>query len=317
MPAYVIALICIASFIGFVLLVLLAGGIYIFNKVFKRKQQPILGSLGGASEQKKNIVVPMRKEALEKLDSYTYEPMNIKADDGLKLVGRLYRTSSANPKGLLVCAHGYNSNPLRVYAYITPYLLEDGWDCLLINLRAHADSEGKYSGFSILEQEDVRCWLTHVVDKYKKIFLYGHSMGAATMGLAASRPLPINVKGVIFDCGFSNAKDVIYRVLPKKLMTFIKPMFWIADLIARIVCGFSYLSKNNELRNNIQKTQLPFLFIHGTKDEVVPIEHGYELDKLCPTEHTFNVFEGAEHMASIYLEPERYIKLVKEFINKY
>ena len=317
MPAYVIALICIASFIGFVLLVLLAGGIFIFNKVFKRKQQTILGSLEGASEQKKNIVVPMRKEAIEKLDSYTYEPMNIKADDGLKLVGRLYRTSSANPKGLLVCAHGYNSNPLRVYAYITPYLLEDGWDCLLINLRAHADSEGKYSGFSILEQEDVRCWLTHVVDKYKKIYLYGHSMGAATMGLAASRALPLNVKGVIFDCGFSNPKDVVKNGIDKKWHKIVIPMFYAADLIARLVAGFSFMSKKSELRNNIQNTKIPFIFIHGDKDDVVPIEMGYELDKLCPTEHTFNVFKNAEHMGSLYLEPERYIGLVKEFINKY
>ena len=69
MPAYVIALICIASFIGFILLVYLAGGIYIFQKIFKRKkQQSILGSLDGASEQKKNIVVPKRKEAIEKLE---------------------------------------------------------------------------------------------------------------------------------------------------------------------------------------------------------------------------------------------------------
>ena len=43
----------------------------------------------------------------------------------------------------------------------------------------------------------------------------------------------------------------------------------------------------------------------------------YEMDKACPTEHSVNIFEGAEHMASIYIDPERYIKLVKEFINKY
>ena len=317
MPIYAIVLICVAGLLFLYLLGIFAGGAYIFKKLCKRKKSSLMGDPSHISEQKRDIVNPMRKEAIEKLDSFPYEVMNIHSDDGLRLSGRLYKTSKPQSKGLLLCMHGYNSNPLRVYAYITPYLLEDGWDCLLISSRAHADSDGKWCGFSILEQEDIRCWLTHLVDKYPRIFLYGHSMGAATMGMAASRTLPPQVKGVIFDCGFSNPKDVVKNGIDKKWHKIVIPMFYAADLIARLVAGFSFMSKKSELRNNIQNTKLPFIFIHGDKDDVVPIEMGYELDKLCPTEHTFNVFKDAEHMGSLYLEPERYIGLVKEFINKY
>ena len=316
METYKIVLITIAVFVGFIILAYMLIGLYFFNRMFKRKENSLLGSTKNRSKQRLEIINPMRMDAIQKLENISFEVLSIMSDDGLKLTGRLYKTTSKQCKGLIYCLHGFNSNPLRVYAYITPYLLEDGWDCLLVSARAHADSEGKWSGFSCLEQEDVRCWLIKLVQQYKTIYLYGQSMGAATMALAASKTLPPQVKGVIFDCGFSAPIDVILSKVPSKAKALSYPMFIFADMFARMIGHFSFLSKKNQAKNTIQNAKVPFLFIHGDSDEVVPVEEGYIMDKVCPTPHTLNIFTGAEHMASIYLEPDRYLSLVKNFINQ-
>ena len=318
MPVWGIIIICIGCLIGLLVMAYIFLGIFFVYKFFKRKDTPLLGATEGISEQRKNIINPARAEAIKNLESIPYEDIKIKSDDGLLLAGRLYKTSKDTSKGLIICMHGFHSNPLRVYAYITPHFLEDGWDALLISARAHADSEGKWCGFSMLEYEDVCAWLMPMLDRYSKIYLYGQSMGAATMGLVSGKKLPPQIKGIIWDCGFSSPiKEFLFNVKKKALRPIAYPMFLTGALVAKLKFGFNYLSKKYEAKEQIKKATVPFIFMHGTSDEVVPYEMVYEMDKACPTEHSVNIFEGAEHMASIYIDPARYIKLMKEFINKY
>ena len=44
-----------------------------------------------------------------------------------------------------------------------------------------------------------------------KIILAGISMGASTVLMAAGKPLPKNVIGVLADCGFSSPKEIIKK----------------------------------------------------------------------------------------------------------
>jgi hypothetical protein len=62
----------------------------------------------------------------------------------------------------------------------------------------------------------------------RKIILTGVSMGASTVLIAAGEKLPENVIGVLADCGYSNAKEIICSVIrsmklpPKLLYPFVK-----------------------------------------------------------------------------------------------
>ena len=38
-------------------------------------------------------------------------------------------------------------------------------------------------------------------------------MGASTVPMTASKELPENVIGVLADCGFTSAKDIMYKVI--------------------------------------------------------------------------------------------------------
>lgn len=61
--------------------------------------------------------------------------------------------------------------------------IEMGYNALIIDQRAHGNSQGKYRGMGYLECKDLKEWINFIVDKDKnsKIILYGVSMGATTV----------------------------------------------------------------------------------------------------------------------------------------
>ena len=72
-----------------------------------------------------------------------------------------------------------------------------GHNLLLIDERAHGRSEGRTITFGIQERWDVESWARFAVERFGadvQIILYGVSMGAATVLMAAGLDLPENVK---------------------------------------------------------------------------------------------------------------------------
>ena len=73
-------------------------------------------------------------------------------------------------------------------------------------------------------------WVDFAVKKFPecKLILTGVSMGASTVLMAAAKPLPENVVGVLADCGFTSAREIMYEVIkqmglpPKVSYPFVK-----------------------------------------------------------------------------------------------
>lgn len=87
------------------------------------------------------------------------------------------------------------------------YLHEHQCDVLFIEHRCCGDSEGNYITFGAKEQWDVQQWAVYMAERNKEklpIYLYGQSMGAASVLMASGHTLPPEVKGLIADCGFQS-----------------------------------------------------------------------------------------------------------------
>lgn len=68
----------------------------------------------------------------------------------------------------------------------------------------------------------------------------------------------------------------------------------------------------------VAQNQVPFMILHGTKDEVVPLNDSEQLyEKLSENHHTVDLIEleGAVHMDEAYLQPE-ISQLIVDFINE-
>jgi alpha-beta hydrolase superfamily lysophospholipase len=305
----------LGSFVALALIFFIFGGLFFFLTTYKRKDTSLYPSEPSkkATEQKK----ARHKERIKEIDNVETIPcqiLDIESFDGTRLVGRLYRANDGNEnRRLVICIHGYMSNGRRCFGGFVPILNGMGLDALVIDNRAHGESDGKYTGFTVLDRVDVKCWVENIKDKYDDIYLFGSSMGASTAGLVTA-DLP-EIKGLVFDCGFTEPIEAFRTRVGDKVPPFVsEPTFFFGRMWCKMILGFDF--KKVSTLEEMKKIQCPVLFIQGAKDTIVPKEMAEAMYEACPSENKkLEIFEEAEHGASFYVERERYVALLEEFFN--
>ncbi len=253
------------------------------------------------------------KGMVTKLLETPYEDVEMRSHDGLRLHARLYLTSPEAPVEIQL--HGYRSLSLRDFSGGACEAIDKGHNVLLIDQRAHGKSEGNTISFGALEVEDCLGWIKFVKELFGeeiKIILMGISMGAATVLLASARELPPNVKGIIADCPYSSAKEIITRV-GYRMRYPMKLLYPFLKLGAKLFGGFSV--EDAEPIGIIDKARVPILLIHGENDDFVPHEMSVKLKEKNPNIH-FHTFPEAEHGTSYCVDPERYRQTVNDFLGE-
>ena len=152
---------------------------------------------------------------------------------------------------------------------------------LLIDERAHGESEGTYIGFGTMDRYDGMEWIKWMIQEIgqdAQILLHGNSMGGATVCMMGGMELPSQVKGIVSDCAFTSAR----MYLPMYCTACIIFRFshdQIADKLNKKNAGYG-LDECNAARE-VRRAKTPFLFIHGEKDVFVPCWMCEEIYKNC------------------------------------
>ena len=148
-----------------------------------------------------------------------------------------------------------------------------------------------------------------------RIVVHGVSMGAATVMMMSGDTLSSNVKCMVEDCGYSSVWDEFKHVLQKNYKISGTSLLKSASEKAKKLYNYDF-SKASSVEQ-VKKSSIPMLFIHGDADTYVPTTMVYELYKAKPEPKELWVVPGAEHDKSYETAPEEYTKRVKEFVEKY
>ena len=101
-------------------------------------------------------------------------------------------------------------------------------------------------------------------------------MGAATaMMISGEESLPSQVKCIIEDCGYTSVHDEFKYQIKELFHLPSFPILNIGSLECRLFAGFSF--EEASALEQVKKTKLPILFIHGDSDTYNPTEMVYEL----------------------------------------
>ena len=256
---------------------------------------------------------PEMKRLYEQLMQRECEIVTVRSHDGLTLSGRYYHVEDGAP--LDICFHGYRSSWMTDFSGGSELSRQMGHNLLLIDQRAHGKSQGSTITFGLLERQDLLAWVKWANSRFgcePPIFLYGISMGGATVLMAPQEQLPGNVKGIIADCPYANAMEIILHVAKSMPIP-----LWLTKpfviLGARIFGRFDI--RETDARKELPHAKIPVLIIHGEADGFVPAEMS-DLASCNPQYITRHTFPGADHGISYLVDPQRYRKIVMEFVDQ-
>lgn len=237
-------------------------------------------------------------------DSIPKEDVWITSFDGLKLHGELLKNGDG--KKLLIEVHGFRSSAKHDFIAAMPYFYGKGFSILLIDLRAHGESEGEYITYGVHERCDLRDWVYFAMEKLGadiEIVLHGISMGASTVLMTSALDLPENVRGIIADSGYTSPYDIFVRVLELSFHAKPFPILPITQLMAERKANFGF--KDASTLDAMAENTIPVLFVHGEDDDFVPIEMSEANYNVCKAEKQFVRVPGARHACGYVVDKER------------
>lgn len=299
-------------FVLILFLILFVGLLFVFfSMAFVRKNNANITDVENSSYLKPYI--EKLRPGIEFIDNQPFEEVSILSFDGLKLYGRYY---THNTDKTVILVHGYRSNGKHDFSGALKFYYDYGFNVLLVDQRSHGKSEGRLITFGVKESFDVRDWAEFLNKKYfpKSIVLSGVSMGGGTVVFALKRGLPKNVKCVIADCGFTSPEAIIRKVGYDRFKINAKFYMPFLNVMTHIFGGFSiYETTKEALKDN----KIPVAFIHGEKDNFVPVQMSREALK-ASGKYGIGIFvKEADHGLSYLVETERVTKDISNFLTKY
>ncbi len=286
--------------------------VYFYRRTMKRskakKERTI--KMAGTDWEKYMPFIEKRKEYLMAQPS---KEVRIKSKDGLNLHGTYFPVN--DEKKVVICFHGYTSEGMKDYIALSGYYLKKGFSMLLVDERAHGQSEGDYIGFGCLDRWDALEWIKFIIKQCGNdvsILLHGTSMGGATVLMTGGLDIPPQVKGIVSDCAFTSAKYVFTHVLKSMYHLPAFPVIPVTDFVNKRKAGYG-MDECNSARE-VRKAKVPILFIHGDADFFVPCSMCEEIYENCASPKKKLIVKGASHAESYYKDTQAYEKYLDEFI---
>jgi len=199
------------------------------------------------------------------------ERITLTTDDALNLAA--WRTQAAKPRGTVILLSGIQNPSVTAFFGYAKMLADNGWDSLLVEMRARSQSEGDEIGFGMTEWRDVKAGVDYLAADARAqnlpIVAMGTSMGAGTVLIAAGE-LP-RIDAVITASAFSSWSDLFVDNMsmfgaPKLLGIMDMPFL---NLYLGAHFGFDAL-QYSPVNGLAKMGERPVLMMHSTGDTQVP-----------------------------------------------
>jgi len=257
---------------------------------------------------------PLMKQWILEARSFPHEDYYITSHDGLKLHAKYFEYAPGAVTEIMF--HGYRGSAERDLSGGIQRCFALGRNILLVDQRTSCGSEGNVISFGINEHRDCLAWIDFAVKKFGpdvKLVLTGISMGASTVLMAAGKPLPENVVGVLADCGFSSAK----KIIQKCAQDIHCPAFLIYPFIKLGAKLFGHFDLEEYTPLEAMKScKVPVIFFHGEDDDFVPCEMSHEIYNACTSPKRIITVPKAGHGLVYLIDNNKYFQNVVEFFSE-
>ena len=254
----------------------------------------------------------LAKSLIQYYPTIPYDTVQLTTSSGIKLEAWYMKADSA--KGTVILFHGLNSNKGNVLAEAFSFL-SFGYNTMLVDIRAHGNSEGIANSLGCKESEEVKLAFEHVLKKGEKnIVLWGMSLGAVIIAKAIWQ-YDLQPQKIILEMPFDKLQDHINaraRVggFPGEPFGFFVT-FW-----AGAEKGFwGYGHKTSRYA---KKINCPVLLQWGNNDEyVLKKETERIFASIASPKKKLEIYQGAGHTPLLAYDETKWEQTVIDFLNNF
>ena len=234
--------------------------------------------------------------------------IKLKTKDSLTLDAWLIPVMHA--KGTIAIFHGHGSEKSANLSQSNEFN-EMGYSTLLVDFRAHGQSEGNTCTIGYREAEDVKLVYDYLKNKGEKnIILYGISLGAATITKAVA-DYSLAPEKIILEMPFASLPATVegkmrMAGLPEE------PFGGLLTFWGGVINGF--WAFNMKPAAFVKKIKCPVLLQWGRKDKGVTETQINELFKNITSPKKFVVYENSGHENLCENEPDKWEENVGDFL---
>ena len=229
----------------------------------------------------------------------------VKTEDGMNI--STYEVAVDTPKVVIVCLAGINHPSVTEFFGHAKLFKEQGYSTILLDMRAHGESDGYKICLGYKEHLDVKAVVQYIKQQpvYKDIpiVLLGYSMGAATAINSIGKIREID--GLISLSAFSSWEDVFYenmkKSVPKTIAVIEYPFVYLTTFLK--YGTNSFIKPKNEIKKLGDR---PALLMHSREDSQVSFTNYERLLKQAPSHVETFVKDGDLHrITENFTEPEK------------
>jgi fermentation-respiration switch protein FrsA (DUF1100 family) len=145
--------------------------------------------------------------------------------------------------------------------------------------------------------------------------LYGISMGGATVLMTGGENLPPEVKAIVEDCGYTSVEEELYFQMKTRYHLRSRWLMNATSRVAQRRAGYGFAEAS--ALEQVKKTKIPTLFIHGEEDTFVPFKMVYTLYEACPAPKELFTVPGAGHGEAYGAAGHEYEDRIRNFLKKW
>jgi pimeloyl-ACP methyl ester carboxylesterase len=205
---------------------------------------------------------------------------------------------TAAPRGTVMLLHGYGEAQFSMLPWGLK-LAEDGWRCVLVDLRGHGQSTGKRVYFTVVETNDM-IQLLNNLDGDKEIAGPVSAMGESYGAVLALRWKTVDprVRTVVAIAPYASLSNAVLNI--RSEYTPIIPKFMVKAGIRKLPKVLGIPATEFDTTTVLQRHPVKALFIAGGLDKIAPINEVRTVRSLALPGSEFIVVPDATHEALTY-----------------
>ena len=258
----------------------------------------------------------MYRSVISERPTFPYDTIWLTTKKGLKIESWYGKTDSA-ALGTVILFHPLTQNKSFVLSEAYEFRYQ-GYNVMLVDFRAHGNSDGNNTSVGYREDEEVRMAFEYVKESGdKNIFLWGSSLGSVAI-IKAIAEYDIKPAGIILEMPFASLKTHLQaRVRTNGFSGFPeKPFAFLVTCWMGLERGFNgFKFKTTEYA---KKVNCPVLLQWGSDDRIVLKSETDRIFNAIPSQQKKLVlYESAGHESFLQNNPLKWRIEIEKFLTAY